>query len=808
LKPAPIPDNEAARLSKLAEYDIVDTAVESAFDTLTTLTAELLGVPIALISIIDSDRQWFKSRYGLDAPSTPRDISFCGHVVADERALIVPDAFADPRFADNPLSVGEPRVRFYAGMPLRTPDGFVLGTLCAIDHAPRTLTDAQRRTLNMLAEQVVALLELRRGTRLLNEQQAQLGSYARYFESSSDLFSTADSSLHFCNLNQAWTRTLGWSLEELRAHPFLHFVHPDDLEATKREAGRLLSEASSVVNFQNRYQHKHGHWVPLSWTAFVADGTFFSTARDLTAEREVTAAVRARDEELARSEARLRAVFEGMAEGVVSQDASGEILACNPSAEVILGLSRDQMCGRTSIDPRWRAIHEDGSGFPGEIHPAMVALRTGKRQVDVPMGVHKPDGQLTWISVNAIPIHVTEAGVAQGVICTFRDVTEQRAATQRLERLSRQERLVTTGTLAAGVGHEINNPLSYVLSNLEYSIEEVTALAGGSPSGRLRELVENLTDARSGAERIRKIVRGLSALARDDAPPVPTDLHSMVDVASNMAMHELRQRATLQVELPHDLPPVMADESRVTQVLVNLLVNAAQAFSSADPSTNRVTVDATLSGDMVSVCVRDNGHGIAPEVLPRIFDPFFTTKAVGKGTGLGLSISHSIVTALGGELSCDSTVGVGSTFTVRLPIAARAPELAPRSMFPADEPSGRVLIVDDEESVVRSLQRVLAGAHLVVSETDPRVALARLAAGEQFDVIFCDLMMPHLTGPELFRRAVEANPKLADRFVFITGGVSRADIHAFLAEVRNERLEKPVGLQTLRSTVRRFLANA
>lgn len=162
MKPPAIGANETERLAVLRSYEILDTPPEPRFDTLTKLAANILKVPIALITFVDTDRQWFKSRYGLDAPETPRDVSFCGHVVAAEAPLVVPDALQDLRFSDNPLVTGDPKVRFYAGVPLQTPDGFSLGTFCAIDHNPRQMAGAEVETLELLARQVVEVLELQR----------------------------------------------------------------------------------------------------------------------------------------------------------------------------------------------------------------------------------------------------------------------------------------------------------------------------------------------------------------------------------------------------------------------------------------------------------------------------------------------------------------------------------------------------------------------------------------------------------------------------------------------------------------------
>jgi diguanylate cyclase (GGDEF)-like protein len=158
---APIPSDESGRLSALERYGVLDTEPEPAFDRITAIASRVLGVPIALVSLVDSERQWFKSRVGLDAHETHRDFAFCAHAILKDAPLVVPDACHDQRFAENPLVVGAPHIRFYAGAPLQSPDGFKLGTLCAIDIRPRELSAEQLATLRDLAALVVDELELR-----------------------------------------------------------------------------------------------------------------------------------------------------------------------------------------------------------------------------------------------------------------------------------------------------------------------------------------------------------------------------------------------------------------------------------------------------------------------------------------------------------------------------------------------------------------------------------------------------------------------------------------------------------------------
>ncbi|MFP2929245.1 sensor histidine kinase [Pyxidicoccus sp. 3LG] len=244
---------------------------------------------------------------------------------------------------------------------------------------------------------------------------------------------------------------------------------------------------------------------------------------------------------------------------------------------------------------------------------------------------------------------------------------EQLRATQA--QLLFADRLIALGRIAAGVGHEINNPLAFILSNLEYIHQELQQKEQLSEQDR-QEVLEALAETRDGAERIRLIVRDLQTLSRaEDVGTGPSDLAAVLRTAAKMAMHELRHRARLVVEC-EGLPPVQGNGARLGQVFLNLLLNAAQSIAPGQVEENEVRVVARLAlPGRVEVEVRDTGCGISPEHRERIFDPFFTTKSSGVGTGLGLAVCHGIVTALGGTLTVDSEPGQGSTFRVTLPVA-------------------------------------------------------------------------------------------------------------------------------------------
>ncbi|HEX8439043.1 sensor histidine kinase [Archangium sp.] len=238
------------------------------------------------------------------------------------------------------------------------------------------------------------------------------------------------------------------------------------------------------------------------------------------------------------------------------------------------------------------------------------------------------------------------------------------------EQLLFSDRLATIGRLAAGVGHEINNPLAFILSNLNYVQKEMARLDGGTASKEERqELQDALAEAREGAERVRSIVQDLKMLSHPDSMEKrPVDLGQVLRSAAKMAAHEIRDRARL-VEAWEDVPPIDGNSARLCQVFLNLLINAAQAIPPGQAERHEIRLTTRQGEDpgRLLVEVSDTGSGIPPEHLEHIFEPFFTTKPVGVGTGLGLSVCHSIITAHGGKISVESTPGQGTTFRVSLP---------------------------------------------------------------------------------------------------------------------------------------------
>jgi signal transduction histidine kinase/CheY-like chemotaxis protein len=371
---------------------------------------------------------------------------------------------------------------------------------------------------------------------------------------------------------------------------------------------------------------------------------------------------------------------------------------------------------------------------------------------------------------------------------------EREQERMRLE-LIHIKKLESIGTLAAGVAHEISNPLGYIAANLDYVAARLDRLHDPCV---VREIRRATMEAQLGADRVRRIVTDLKRFARrETSEPGPTDLRAVLDTAISMAWNEIRHRARLVRDYG---PPVLvvADDDRLVQVFLNLLLNAAQAIEDGQRDENEIRVRTRQEGAELSIEIQDSGGGISPESLAAVFDPFFTTKPVGVGTGLGLSICHSIVTSLGGTIQVESARGRGSTFRVRLPVhtqATRGCEVARRTVeLPR---RARILLIDDEPFFINAVTRLLEGEHDVRGLTSGREALQLLDAGESFDLILCDLMMSEMSGIEFHAELARRAPERAARMVFMTGGAFTARARSFLQATTNRCVEKPLDLETI-----------
>jgi len=419
-------------------------------------------------------------------------------------------------------------------------------------------------------------------------------------------------------------------------------------------------------------------------------------------------------------------------------------------------------------------------GYLDRVHPedrahveaaVRAALESGERFA-FEERIVRPSGEIRVLE-SAGEVVRDDAGRPLRMVGACMDVTDRRALQKEL---GVRERLAAIGTLAAGVAHELNNPLHYVLA----AVDRIEGTEADVPL---------LADVTTGLERMRHIVRDLGAYARPAAPgSAPVCLAEIVRGAVSMAGHELRHRASLRLALDDDVH-VDAAGGRLGQVVLNLLTNAAHALPVGHATEHEIRVSVSGTASQAELLVDDTGAGIPDGLEQRVFDPFFTTRPIGEGIGLGLFLTRRIVTALGGTISVTPRTDGGTRARVLLPRVA-SPERAADSEKPMEPRRRRVLLIDDDALVGRALRRMLRD-HDTVYVSSAADALALLEDDRAFDLILCDLMMPEGMGHALHADVVARWPELDARMVFMTGGASTEAAAAFAARERARVLDKP-----------------
>jgi PAS domain S-box-containing protein len=447
----------------------------------------------------------------------------------------------------------------------------------------------------------------------------------------------------------------------------------------------------------------------------------------------------------------------------------------------------------------WWTRHLHAEDFGRVTQSLQRALAEGERFWTSEYRIRCADGRYTWVFDRGAIVY-DGSGRAVRMVGVLEDISRDRQLESQLDLASR---LAAVGSLASGVAHELNNPLTWVTSNLGFAIEELQKLHRENEDARerLEEALDALDDAKAGAERIAQIVSDLRTFAHGEADGLhPVAAHRAVESALAMADNELRHWGRLVRDVK-PLPTVLANEARLCQAVLNLLLNAAWSLA-ARPGANHEVRVATSTDDAgyAVIEVSDTGPGISPDVLPRIFDPFFSTRPTGDGLGLGLSVAHSIITGIGGTIEVDSELGRGSTFRIKLPPLRRAPETP--TPAPARTPTrrGQIVVIDDEAALLVAFQHLLGEAHEVRVFERGLDALPSLKESPP-DLIFCDVMMPELTVAELYQRICDVSPGLASRVVFMTGGAFTEAARDFLARTKATVLEKPFSPQDLREVV-------
>ncbi|MGK9124142.1 PAS domain S-box protein [Olivibacter sp. SA151] len=445
----PIPENEKERVQALRNYDILDSLEEEDFDSITEAASLICDTPISLISLIDENRQWFKSKKGIDTVEMSRDISFCQYTILNDSVFQVNDTAKDSRFVHNPLVTGDPNIAFYAGYPLIDPRGYALGALCVIDKKPKELNEKQKRLLELLAKQVVTLILERKNT-----QEAKY--FSKLFDISKDLISSVTSEGIIKMVNPAFQDLLGWRESELLGKRLLTFVYPDDIRKTEDELSDRRS-GKNTIHFTNRLLAKDGSNRTIQWsvTPNIGENEIFVVGRDMTEET-------LKNQELEISENKLRSFFENSQGLMCTHDLAGNILSVNQAGAAILGYKKEEILGMSLFDLVPPYHHEFLKGY-------LNRIKLNRKDTGLMKTLHKDGQPLFWLYNNVLE---QDAEGNDYIIGNAIDMTERLKLEGDLKKT--KEMLEQTNRVAQVGGWEVDLTNNRIIwSDVTKSIHEV-----------------------------------------------------------------------------------------------------------------------------------------------------------------------------------------------------------------------------------------------------------------------------------------------------------------------------------------------
>ncbi len=662
---APIPADESQRIEALRRYAILDTPSESAYDDLTLLASHLCQTPIALVSLVDEARQWFKSRVGLAAQETHRDVAFCAHAILHKgEVLEVRDARLDPRFADNPLVTADPNIRFYAGTPLIDHDGYALGTLCVIDRQPRTLSEPQKLALQALGRHVMVLIENRKVIATQRAIEAELRQMQRQHErilaSIGDGLHCIDRSGMIIDENPAAMDMLGYDRAQgllgQHAHTLMHHTRADGSPYPVSECPiyATLRDGKTRRIENEVFWRKDGTSFRVTYICTAVRDEAGNIERAIVVFHDVTEAAKAR-EALEQFKYTLDQTDDCV---FICRADDFRIVYVNDGAVRQVGYSEPELYALSVPD-----IKPDYS--PEAYRRRVQPLLDGSKSVLKYQTTHQhKDG-------HTIPVEVTTQAVRLDsveprLISVVRDITERKRIEAELvtakDHAQAADRLKSA--FLAAMSHELRTPLNSIIG--------FTGILLQGLSGAINpEQRKQLDMVQGSARHLLALINDVLDISKIEAEELkvdsaPFDLGASIAKVVGMARPLAERKGlALRVELAPPLG-VVGDLRRAEQVLLNLLSNAIKFTERGD-----IVLTAMRQPEAVEVRVSDTGMGIEPEDLQKLFLPFRQIDAGlarnHEGTGLGLAISKRLVELMGGEIHVESEYGRGSTFSFTLP---------------------------------------------------------------------------------------------------------------------------------------------
>jgi PAS domain S-box-containing protein len=803
-----LPPNEKARLAALRSYGILDTPQEQSFDDITALAAETCGCPIAHISFVDYAREWSKAHVGLYITDCPRADSFTAETILGDCALIVPDATTDTRFSTIPYVADTPHVRFYAGTPIITAEGLAIGCLSVMDTAPRQLSNQQLRSLEALARQILALLELRLQISKYEGTIRALGESERRFRNIADaspmLMWISDEMDNRTFFNKAWCEFTGMAREDGMADGWLQAIHPDDRDRY-RNTWRAAAHKREKMQQEYRLRHASGtyRWVleqsvPMRSSVHGVEA-WVSSCVDLSSRN-------ANEVEYQRNEARFRAVSEAAPLGIFVTDTHGHFIYTNHQLQEIIGLE-----GESTLGSKWTtAIHSEDRVRVATRWSSAISSNT---PFEESCRFVKPSGDITWCRLKAAIIN--SADTVSGWVGIVEDITDSHYFQQELVEAKQKAEAAmhAKSQFLANMSHEMRTPLTAIMGFAESMLQDVDH----APQERhcLQVIVNN-------GNHLFEVINDILDLSKLDAGAMTIEENTfeligmMEEVRSMFAPRIAEKALSFSVHYEWPLPRwIKSDELRLKQIVINLLSNSIK-FTEKGWIEVRVAFEAR--DNQVSITVTDSGIGMTLEQKAKLFQPFSQanesiTRKYG-GTGLGLTISRRLAHALEGDITVTSEPGRGSTFKVFIhpeivttEILKEAPDQPDSSALvnPALPPrlQGRVLFADDavdNRKLVEHLLKKVGISPLLVEDGNEAI---KAVLSQPFDLVLLDIQMPNLDGLSAARTMRLAGIKAP--IVALSAGTMTSDVLQSVEAGCSMHMGKPFTSQAFFEMLARFL---
>jgi len=723
----PLPQNENQRLSALQSFHIKYTLPEEQYDRITQLASVICDTPIAYISFIEKDTQWFKSKVGVTATQMPREISICQHTIMGKDILEIENGLNDDRVKNSPLVTGPPYMRFYAGQPLIEND-ITYGTLCVIGDKPKKLNDIQKLALKILAQEVISHMHLRK-------KEIETDKLEKLFSMSIDLICVAGTDGFLKKINPAFTQILGFEEKELLGTPYSNLLHPDDVEGSLKEVERL-GTGIKTIGFENRFKTKTGNYRLLSWVANpdAATGELYCIGRDITEKRET-------EQKLFKMQERHLTFFNN-SQGIMStHDMQGNLLHVNPAGAKMLGYTTEELEAKNLVDvlsPETR----------GNVKPYLKLLKENRRAEGLMTVISKQGEIKTWKYNNIL---ITD-GDEEYAIGNALDITELIYIENELKKAKdlAEKNAAAKDVFLANMSHEVRTPMNAIIGFSEL-------LASTKLNSEQREFIDSVQLA---GENLIVIINDILDFSKIESnnltlEELPISLREITNHVKKLLVQKATEKGlALNLYIEDEIPEfILGDKVRLTQILTNTIGNAIKFTEKGKIDVFCHVVSKNDTSCKIEISVKDTGIGIPADKLALIFERFKqadndTTRKYG-GTGLGLSISKKLTELFGGTIQVHSQVDVGSEFTIQVPFqitTALKENAAHKKSKTSTYNNIHVLLVEDNELNQKLAKKILEKNYIKVEIVNNGQEAIDALKKQSFNLIMMDLQMPLMDG--------------------------------------------------------------